>query len=201
MSGPGPVPEPVHLNKIPDGRDLRPENRFSRHLPPEAATCHPRMEALGQHVVLSLPRRLRLLLRLIDQREDADRHHEETGVADPLGQAEEFREAEFAVSADGQDVRGDPIEGERVGDAADDHPGEAGQGVQTARSDGGEAGARAIAVKNHADPEDRGAEADGEEVGRLDVILREVLAMQDGDADAADEIGRASCRERVYSNV
>ena len=27
-SGPEPVPEPEHLNLIPDGRDLRPENDY-----------------------------------------------------------------------------------------------------------------------------------------------------------------------------
>ena len=119
----------------------------SRQLPPVAATCHPGMEALGQHAVLPLPRfsyvvtrsrpyllhrksgqpanwstdqlgstpcprvtvptcplrklSLRLCFRFRDQREDADRHDDESDIADPLGQAEEFGEAEFAVGADG----------------------------------------------------------------------------------------------------
>jgi hypothetical protein len=55
VAGPGPVPEPEHLNQIADGRDLGPENGFSRHPPPEAATCHPRMEKPGQHALLPLP--------------------------------------------------------------------------------------------------------------------------------------------------
>jgi len=49
-----PAPEPEGPNLIPDGRDLGPEIVFlppatwGRHLPPE-------VNALGQHVVLSLP--------------------------------------------------------------------------------------------------------------------------------------------------
>ena len=73
--------------------------------------------------------KLRLLLRLIDQRKNPGGHGDESRVARPLGQAEEFGEAEFTVGADGQDVRGDPIEGEGVGDASDHHAGEARQGV------------------------------------------------------------------------
>ena len=38
VSGPGPVPEAEHLNQIPDGRDLRPENGFP---PPATWGCHP----------------------------------------------------------------------------------------------------------------------------------------------------------------
>ena len=133
--------------------------------------------------------RLRLCFRFMDQREDADRHDDEAGIADPLGQAEEFGEAEFAVGADGQDVRGHPIEGQGVGDAAEDHPGEARQGVQSSGGDGGESRAGAIAEEHHADAEDGGAETDGQEVGRFDVILGEVLAMKDRDTDAADGDG------------
>ena len=47
---PGPVPEPEHLNLMPDGRDLGPENKFSAATYPVSgfplsasnpATCHP----------------------------------------------------------------------------------------------------------------------------------------------------------------
>ncbi len=51
----GPVPVPEYLYLIPDGRDPGPETASTRHPPPEAATCNPRMNELGQHAVLPLP--------------------------------------------------------------------------------------------------------------------------------------------------
>ena len=44
---------------------------------------------------------LRLCFRFRDQRKNPGGHDDESDITDPLGQAEEFREAEFTVGADG----------------------------------------------------------------------------------------------------
>ena len=55
-SGPAPVPEPDNPYLIPDCRDLRPEN-VSRHLPPEAATRHPKRCLSPLHFCTGAPLR------------------------------------------------------------------------------------------------------------------------------------------------
>ena len=105
----------------------------------------------------------------------------------PIGDAGHLWKTHFAQGGYVLDVLLDPVEAQRVKDAAQKHSSETHYGVNAAGGHGGYARARTISVKNHAHAKKGCAKRHSQHVGRFDVVIRMAGAVQHQHAKATPQ--------------